>query len=560
MTEKKILTTPGSQNFQEIIERGMIYVDKTQCLADMIESEDKTCFLARPRRFGKSLTVSTLESIFSGNKELFEGLKIKEKLNEKIFAPRPVVHLDMSGVASSKNYEEFEKSLLITTHDVADEFGITISYDPSSPLLFQLLLKKLFKKNRQKIAVLIDEYDTPVTRLLEKPEEAEKARSLLRDYYSQLKVCEPYTSFVFVTGISKFVQGGLYSAFNNPTDISFYPEYGAITGFTHEEIKKNYSTQIKKTANKLDMTPKKLLEEMKNYYNGFCFDGQTLIYNPISTLLFFKSKEFENFWFNTATPNQLIALYRNNKFTLDQFSNIAIDKRKIKNPTFVDKPDPAVLLYQTGYLTLRPGSSIKEYNLDYPNTEVRNSMAIHLVERYFKSDNVIPELRKNLLEALSKRDPEALIVELNLLLANIPYDDYKTSVLNKKFKLDEAFYRSHFLTYFYALDLNPIAEKHISSGRPDIIIEYARQVWVIELKVAHTENENQSLAEKSFDQIIETKSGAPYRDPVLLGIVVFDKERAITNWKCQGGLSNGPSLKNEPPASDKSSPKPPRMN
>jgi hypothetical protein len=225
---------------------------------------------------------------------------------------------------------------------------------------------------------------------------------------------------------------------------------------------------------------------------------------------------------------------------LDDFSNISIYKEDIEDPAYVEEPDPVVFLYQLGYLSLREGPSDKEYNLDYSNTEIKKSMAKHLLQSYFKSSNIFSKLRKNLVKALSERDPEALVEEFNLLLANIPYDDYQTIVLKEKFKLDEAFYRSYFFTYLYALGLNPIAEKHISDGRPDFIIEYDCQVWVIVLKVAYTKKENQDLAEKTLDQIIAKKYGDPFSNPVLLGAVVFAKEKTITNWKCLGGLSDGP--------------------
>ncbi|MDR3204008.1 MAG: AAA family ATPase, partial [Deltaproteobacteria bacterium] len=290
--EEDLSLPTGIQTFKDVIELGGIYVDKTAYLAKMIETVPKTWFLARPRRFGKSLTVSTFKSIFSGQRELFKGLAIEKMLVQKKFAPRPVIHLDLSTLTTSQGKKRFYKSLIDTTKMLYESLNIDVPDYDSVSALFSYLITKCSKTYDSQVVVLIDEYDTPITKLLDKPDEAENARKALREFYSQLKANDEYISFVFVTGITKYIKGGLYSAFNNPTDISLRPQFGALTGFTHDEIKRYYGQAIKQVAKSQKVTNEELLGEMKRYYNGFCFDAETLVYNPFSTLRFFEEKKF----------------------------------------------------------------------------------------------------------------------------------------------------------------------------------------------------------------------------------------------------------------------------
>jgi uncharacterized protein (DUF433 family) len=392
--EQNLFLSTGKQTFEAIIKSNNIYVDKTNFLAKLSKNDIRTWFLARPRRFGKSLTLSTLKAIFSDKKALFKGLAIETYLDKDYFAPRPVIHLDLSSPVAIHGEMEFEKSLRHHTVRVAKELGIELVDDlPASDLLSSLIIECKYKYDSE-VAVLIDEYDSPVTKLLDKPEEAEKVRLLLREYYMQLKACDKYISFVFVTGIAKNVQGGLYSAFNNYTDISLSTKYGAITGFTHEEIVHNYPYQIKEAAQSLKVTEEKLLVDLKNYYNGFCFDGITLVYNPFSTLRFFEDKKFRNFWFSSGTPEQLISFFKKNHYTIDDFQDISVFADDVMNPPQDRELAPSIYLYQLGYLSLRLGESDDEFRLDYPNIEVKVSIARRMLESYFNSSEKVKSVEK----------------------------------------------------------------------------------------------------------------------------------------------------------------------
>jgi hypothetical protein len=552
--EKAFKASSTSQTFEDMRKEKIIYVDKTAYLANMIDSEEgnDVFFLARPRRFGKSLTVSTFDAIFSGQKELFKGLAIEKNLDDEKFAPRPVIHLDMSTLTFNKGADEFEMSLRRITAKIADRFDIVIPVDiPAKEILYDLV-EKSHNKFNQKVVILIDEYDSPVTNLLYTPEKADPIREELRYYYMQLKALDKHIAFIFVTGITKFVQGGLYSAFNNPTDISFMPEYGALTGFTHEEIEKYYSRQITNTAEELGMSPNLLLEKMKDYYNGFCFDEKTLVYNPFSTVLFFDRKLFRNFWFYSGSPDHLITFFKKTRLTVDQFRGDTISCDSLENPSSDTFIDPAVYLFQLGYLSLRPGPATDFYTLDYPNTEVKQSMARRLLESYFKGSSVkASNVWKNLQKAVTARDPAALVEEFNKLLSAIPYDDYNKesqtdsgvvpSNKSKETKRDESWYRSSLFALVYAAALDPRAEVHGNLGRADIILSFGDQVWVLELKVRHhDDSKDEILAKNALKQIYEKNYAGSFDDPVLLGLVINDEDRLIKAWECRGGLAERP--------------------
>ena len=535
------------QDFESIIYNNDIYVDKTGYLAKLIGKGRKTWFLSRPRRFGKSLTISTLDAIFSGKKELFKGLAIENRLDEELFAPRPVIHLDMSKIKTTLGINSFNKSLNNNISMIAEELEVEMpQYEFANDLLSALILR-CSRKFDSKVAVLVDEYDAPVTNLAEKPEEAEAVRQELRQFYTILKAQQKYLSFVFVTGITKYVKGGLYSAFNNPTDISFFEDYGALTGFTHDELTFYYGRQIEEVAEMRKTTTDKLLEEIKYHYNGFCFDGHTQVYNPFSTLLFFQNKEFLPFWFSSGSPKQLIDFLSHKKLKFENFQNFRIKKNTLREPDEDMNQQPAVYLFQLGYLTIIPtkseddmssqndetDTSNDDYILDYPNTEVRCAMARHLMNKYYENIDEANSVRDNFRDAVENRDPAKFIAQLNSALEHSSYDWYQTG------KRDEYFYGHVISLLLYATNSKYDEQKHSVHGRADFIVHSKKHSWVIELKVAH-DNDDAKRAAEAMSQIIETQYASGLADPVLLGIAVNDEARTIKHWECRGGLAERP--------------------
>jgi hypothetical protein len=543
---KKRLTSEGRQTFKEIIELNRIYVDKTAQLAMMIEGSPKTWFLTRPRRFGKSLTVSTLEAIFSGEKELFKGLAIENKLDEELFAPRPVIHLDMSQIDTSSGLEDFDLALRDRTVNKAKEHGIELSMNLPASSLFINLVEGCAKKYGGQVAILIDEYDAPISDLLGSPDDLddvsqkllEAVRQKLRVYYRQIKSVDKYISFVFITGITKYVGQDFNSTFNNPTVISMDPLYGTLTGFTHEEVMSYYKWQIQEVAEYQKMTVDNLLAKMNDYYDGFCFDGEHYVYNPFSMLQFFGAKEFDNFWFDTGSSEQLVKYFRKNRLTVEKFRGISVSRARVKSPSSDGIQLPHLFLYQYGYLSLRPSQEPGEFKLDYPNVEVLESMSRRVLESFFNFSPQIDIVCANLRKAAKNRDPAALVAEINEALSNLPYEDFKDK------SLDESFYRSHMLTLFHAAGLAPRAELHGNLGRSDLAFNYSDQNWVLEIKLNRdAKTSDESLAKVALKQILDNNYGGSFVNPFLLGLVVNFERRLITAWESQDGILKGAARK-----------------
>jgi hypothetical protein len=440
----------------------------------------------------------------------------------------------------------------------------------SPNMMFSNLIWEVFDKDKIKPAILIDEYDAPVTKLLDQPDEMEPVRKSLRDFYTVLKANDANISFTFVTGITKYVQGGLYSAFNNPIDISFKPEYGAITGFTHEEIKKYYRNEIEDVAKNLKNKPATILRDMKYYYNGFCFDAETLVYNPFSTVLFFDHKKPRNFWFYTGTPQHLVPFLKKVGFDMREYRGIKIPEDNLMFPIYDRFNQPEVYLFQLGFLTLKPGTAEeagkeidykykkKEYTLDYPNIEVKESLGLLIFNSYVDNDIVFTKgVCEKLRDAIKWRDTAKLVEILNGVLTKKHLSFFKKDPSKKKNRhpgdveekerFDETNYRCIIHTLFEAARLDPQTEKGGSKGYADIALTFFGQTWVFELKVKHIgdhQGTEAKMAENALKQMVKTNYGESFENPVLLAIVINDSEgRRITAWKALGGTKDEPDPK-----------------
>ncbi|MDR1792417.1 MAG: AAA family ATPase, partial [Bacteroidales bacterium] len=364
----------GLQAFTELIEENYIYVDKTKYLVDMID-RGKLYFFTRPRRFGKTLTISTFEALFEGRKELFKGLYAEEWLNRAEFQPSPVIRLDVNAIITDEGVDMIKNTLTLLVEENGDRYGIKIKNTQSPGTAFKELILRLHEKYNSKVVILIDEYDKPLLDNLFKSESiVASIKEALSNFYTQVKANEQYIKFVFLTGISKIARVGVFSKLNNLTDISFDAQYGEMCGYTEEEIKTYFPDYLEDTAEAMQITTAELMDKMRNYYDGFCFDGIHRLYNPYSTLLFFAKKRFSNFWFESGTPSVIANYLKDRCLTVEQFRNFPISMEFAENPGEIDNASPEKFLYQSGYLTLREGIT-DDYSLDYPNTEVLNSMS-----------------------------------------------------------------------------------------------------------------------------------------------------------------------------------------
>ncbi|MDR1165575.1 MAG: ATP-binding protein [Deltaproteobacteria bacterium] len=542
----------GVQNFPEIIKDSLVYVDKTAYISEMISRHGvKAWLLSRPRRFGKSLVFSTLKTLFSGQRELFNGLAIENRLDEKIFAPRPVIALDMSLVTNNLGIAELQNSLGRVTSSSAiwredEKASISPLFPSAEPSRFERplppgeilfdLIKNMSTRSGQKVAVLIDEYDKPYMDLIRTPEEAEKIRVTMRDYYTRLKAADEYISFIFITGIGKFARMGVFSSLNNLLDISTIPEFAAICGFTHQELSGRLGAYVEEAAIKLGKKRDDLLEELKDYYDGFSFDGKTRVYNPFSTLLFFTVKKFNNFWFNSGTPKVIAQYIKDNRLTVEEFHGRTVSKAFVENPGEIDTAAPMSLLYQAGYLSLRADDSDGEYVLDYPNREVYQSMSRLLVGNFLGGDINADDAFRYLRKILGSGDPDALIGEFAKLLAKIPYDIYSKAnredikINNIEIKFGEWMYHANLLSFLIGSGVNVRAKARASQGQSDLVVSREGRVWVIELKMAQN-GDDAAVAKAALKQIREKDYAAPYDNPILLGIAINEAKRTIGAWE-----------------------------
>jgi hypothetical protein len=367
---KKLPRLPaGIQSFDKIRENGYLYVDKTRYLVDLIDDGAAVYFLSRPRRFGKSLTVSTFDAMFSGRRELFGGLAAEEYMNRADYKPGPVILLDMSLADMSGGRDDFDGSIVDMLQASAERYGVEIGRE-SPARSFSALIRALHRAEGP-VAILIDEYDRPMLEYVGEPEKAEEVRALLRSFYLQIKGNDRFLRFVFMTGVTKFSRMGVFSALNNLTDISSDDRYAAMLGYTEEELLLNFGGHVRAAAEALGQSEEAFIDAMRSYYDGFSFDGRTRLYNPFSTLSLFREGEFKNYWYDTATPSYLAEYVRRHDLEAEQFRGLVVHE-DFTSYADIDQSPPESWLFQAGYLTIREkrGGRI---TLDYPNMEAREA-------------------------------------------------------------------------------------------------------------------------------------------------------------------------------------------
>ena len=332
MAQRRLKLPIGIQTFETLRTEGYVYVDKTKYLVDLVDS-GAIYFLARPRRFGKSLTISTFDALFSGKKELFKGLYAEEFMNRPDYTPYPVIRLDMSNVITNHGIDGIEYSIVKQVEDIAQLLGVSLTRCNLPGIVFGDLIVNTAQKYNQKVVILVDEYDKPYTDFVDNPDMAEKTRNVLRNYYIQIKSKNEYIRFTFITGISKFARFGVFSTLNTPSDISTMPKYSAICGYTEEEIIHYFPDYLAEVSQQFNISPQELTERMRNYYNGFSFDDEAKVrlYNPYSSLLFLEKMKFSNFWMLSGRPKFIADYMKGRNLTVDQFRNFPVSR------TFVNR-------------------------------------------------------------------------------------------------------------------------------------------------------------------------------------------------------------------------------
>ena len=505
----------GIQTFKKIRKDNFIYVDKTELIYKLAH-ESQYLFLSRPRRFGKSLLLSTLESYFKGEKELFKGLAI-EKL-ETEWTQRPVLHFDMS-TAKHKSVSELGEELGIKLSEYEKLYGKEEEEKLPNQRLAGLI-KRAYQQTGQQVVVLIDEYDAPLLDVVYNQEVFEELRYTIRNFYSPLKACDPYLHFVFLTGITKFSQLSIFSELNNIRNVSMLPKYAAICGITEDELKTVFAEDIEEMAANLSISTESVFKELKHNYDGYHFSEISPdIYNPFSLLNAFADRKVDAYWFASGTPTYLIEML--NKFNV---SPEEIDNQEATADYF-DAPMHTMtsimpLLYQSGYITIKTYNPItKLYTLAIPNNEVRIGLMKNLLNNYVKQPQIASTTVAKLYTKLLKDDLDEFFNLLKTFLGTVPYTE------NTQY---EGHYQSLFYVIFSLLGQYVDIEIRTPQGRVDMVLRTATRLYLIEFKIdASAEKALQQIDLKQYPERFAL-AGLPI---TKVGVNFSSKTKNIESWE-----------------------------
>jgi hypothetical protein len=524
----------GVQVFENIRKKDALYVDKTAMLYEIVSGAKIHFFLSRPRRFGKSLLCWTLDALFSGKRELFEGLAISKTDWE--WESYPVIHLDMSNIRTTGGSAGVEMSLARETAGVARKYDVDIrgATDPGDMLKETIV--GISEKYGKPAVVIVDEYDRPFLDFYNKPSLAQEVRDIMRNYYTKFKANEPHIRFLFMTGISKFTKAGVFSTLNNLYDLSLDKKFGTLLGYTEQELLDYFDEYLEAGAKELNMPVDELVNKLRTCYNGFCFDGIQKVYCPFSILNFFECYDLSNYWMESASPKIIADFMKGQNLTVEQFIGMPVPKDFARTPGEIETSPPESFLYQAGYLTLRKGAG-DDFLLDYPNAEVFESMSRLVSTNIIQHNggNYLMDFRNPLIKALTKGNSKLLVDTINRLLTSIPYDDYtaaaKHGLANSDLEIPahEWLYRSTILAFLRGCGVLAFGEMHGSRGRSDLIVSYAGTTYIIELKVARN-NDSDAKAAEALSQLNGNQYAAPYANAKKLGIAIDDKARQVGAW------------------------------
>ncbi|MCD4738665.1 MAG: AAA family ATPase, partial [Anaerolineae bacterium] len=408
----------GISTFRDIIEGQFLYVDKTREIYELVRYPKGVYFLSRPRRFGKSLLISTLKEIFEGRRELFAGLWIYESAYR--WEEYPVIRIDFSQLKVA-TAAELEQGLMEYLDRIAQQHHVELR-GSAYYLRFSDLIRQLAEKG--KVVVLIDEYDKPLVDNLQNVEEARRIREVLRGFYTILKGLDEYLRFVLLTGVSKFSKVGVFSGLNNLDDITMSPLFATLLGITEAELRSYFADYLQSLSAERKLSSEELLQQVRHWYDGFCFAADCQpVYNPFSLLKFFKHRRFANYWFETGTPTFLVNLIREQEYDIQLMEELVVDELAFSSYE-IGNLSVIPLLFQTGYLTIQSYEpAARLYKLYYPNYEVENAFSRYLLSSFVTVESGLTGgYLWRLAEALHARDFDTFFEVLRIFLADIPYD------------------------------------------------------------------------------------------------------------------------------------------
>ncbi len=512
----KPLTT-SIYTFEDLIKGGYLYVDKTAALHKIIAEYKGQYFLARPRRFGKSLLISTLKAIFLGKRELFKGLYIDTlDYNWQVY---PVIHLNM-GSADYDDGDALKGGLIEMIDKIAMDKNISL-INSTYGSRFQELIEKLHDL-KGKVVILVDEYDKPMLNHLQK-KGINEIQSVLKSFYSVIKTTEPYQRFALITGVSKFSKVSIFSDLNNLTDLTMTAPEATMLGYTQEEFENNFDEYINALVAVQGTSREACLDKLREWYNGYRFHQRAqTVYNPVSVMKCLQDKEFKNYWFETGTPTFLIDLFKRQQIDLENTSAFESDFSCYEPSELSILP----LLFQTGYLTIKSSSLLGDetrYELGFPNSEVKRSFSKYLAQGLAHipgSEMTGAAIR--IIEALNENRLDDMLETMKVFFANIPYD---ISIAQEKY------YQTIFYTVFNVLGSMIDAEARTNTGRIDAVVKTDHHIYILEFKLNGT-------AKEALQQIEDKQYALPYADDprqlFKIGVEFSAEKRNINKWLIKG--------------------------
>ena len=503
----------GIQTFSKIIEDSYVYVDKTY-FAHKLISRGQYYFLSRPRRFGKSLFLDTLDEIFQGSKELFKGLYIYDRYE---FKAHPVIRISFGSgdyIEEDLVKNEIRNIFRRNIRDLGIESPVTDDYRTS----FQELIYNVHAQYNERVVILIDEYDKPILDNITNKEYALRARHILKNFYSVIKDNDNLIRFVFITGVSKFSKMNLFSGLNNLEDITVNKEYAEICGYTHEDLKTVFGEHLR-DAN---------LELVKRWYNGYYYFGER-VYNPFNILLFIsKGLEFRNYWWNTGNPGFLIKKLEEGHYYIPQIEEAVISEESL-DAFDVEYIDLLALLWQTGYLTfekrLADEFGAVSYSLTVPNLEIQFSLNQFFIDYLTNQRHEKMTYKLNMQKTLKACDFDRFVDILKTIFSSIPYHNYANNIISRY----EGYYCSVVFVYLSALGYPVIAEDTTNKGRIDLTLKMDNKVVIIEFKVDSQQKPIQQIKERGYHEKYMQKANKIY----LMGINFDSDEKNITDYEVE---------------------------
>ncbi|MEM7175973.1 MAG: AAA family ATPase, partial [Chlamydiota bacterium] len=508
----------GIQNIEKILANGeYVYIDKTGFAYRLIDEGIPHYFLSRPRRFGKSLFVNTLEHIFKGNKELFKGCQIYESNYD--WQKHPVLHFDFSFI-ENRNPIEFKDSL----KRKLEYIGASLKIPVKAPTLqegLESLVVALSQENR--VAVLVDEYDKPIINNLDNLEVAKQNRDLMRDFFGALKGLDQYLKFTFFTGVSKFSQVSIFSGLNNLTDITMNPKYATLMGYTEDEVKRDFKDYVEEIAKARGQKAPSILSQLRKWYNGYRFtEEETSVYNPYSTLRFLSEHKPQGYWYATGTPSFLIEQVKKHPQSIIPLKGAQALKSELSDINQLDDIDLVPLMFQTGYLTITDHREEENsYTLDFPNREVQEAFFNTLLKDFARvSPLVVIREAEKLRGDIESYDLNSFFQTINAHFAKISYQAFS--------KAKEGFYQAVFFTFLEKSGITTTTEIATNIGRIDLACETNQAICIFELKL--DQNADIALTQAETKKYRERFSSQD-KPTLVIGVNFSSESRNISDWK-----------------------------